>query len=69
MLAGMAVGFFPQKIFFENILLLLLPFIVIYCKKKIKILTLWLVRGLEGLSAALSCNSYTPPPQKSFILF
>ena len=33
MLAGMAVGFFPPKKFFENILLLLLPFIVIYCKK------------------------------------
>ena len=61
MLAGVVVGFFfsPQFFFQKQFFLLLLAFIVIYCKKIIKMLTLWLVRGLEGLLASFSCNSIT----------
>ena len=59
MLARVVVGFFFPQFFFRKQFFLLLAFIVIYCKKIIKMLTLWLVRGLEGLLASFSCNSIT----------
>ena len=67
MLAGVVVVFFFSPNFFSKTIFFIIVSIYSHLLQKIiKMLTLWLVRGLEGFLASFSCNSYPPPPPKIF---